>query len=96
MRLSVTKDKTHYSQAWVRSDWESISDMDWCDKYVNFSGFFGKYGPEMFALAPDMVELLRDTYNTLNTMTSDDYAMGADAPIRDRLEALFAKLEGDK
>lgn len=32
---------------------------EWRDIYVNFSGYFGKFGPHMFAAAPEMLEALK-------------------------------------
>lgn len=31
----------------------------WNDVYVNFGGYFGSYGPHMFAAAPDLLEALQ-------------------------------------
>ena len=32
---------------------------EWEDYYVEFSGYFGSYGPHVFAAAPEMAEALR-------------------------------------
>lgn len=45
-------------QAKVCSDYESAEGA-WDDIYVNFSGYFGAYGPYMFAAAPDLLEALQ-------------------------------------
>lgn len=34
------------------------SDADWNDIYVDFGGYFGSYGPHVFAAAPDLLEAL--------------------------------------
>lgn len=45
------------NQAMITSNFENI-EGDWGDIYVRFSGFFGHYGPEMFAAAPDLADAL--------------------------------------
>lgn len=52
------------------SEWEddpqyaifsNFSDFDvpWDDKYIRFSGYFGKFGPHMFAAAPALLGALK-------------------------------------
>lgn len=43
------------------------SDMSWDDFYVRFSGYFGGYGPHMFAAAPDMLNVLRVARDCIHT-----------------------------
>lgn len=38
----------------------------WDESYVDFSGFFGDLGPQMFAAAPDMLEALRGAAGLLD------------------------------
>lgn len=33
-------------------------DLPWRDKYINFGGYFGKFGPHMFAAAPELLKAL--------------------------------------
>lgn len=44
-------------------------DLPWGDKYINFSGYFGKFGPHMFAAAPDMLEALIDALALIELIT---------------------------
>ncbi|MGQ2992749.1 hypothetical protein [Variovorax sp.] len=48
----------HYSdaphQAQIESDHRHLAGH-WVDIYVDFSGFFGSYGPHMFAAAPELM-----------------------------------------
>lgn len=39
----------------IESDWSRI-DGKWEDIYVCVSGYFGSYGPHMFAAAPELLE----------------------------------------
>lgn len=72
----------------IESDWIN-SDGEWRDKYVCFSGFFGSYGPHVFAAAPEMLEALKAVI-----------AFGDAAPYweteaaRDLARAAIAKAEG--
>jgi predicted acylesterase/phospholipase RssA len=46
---------------------------EWEDYYVEFSGYFGSYGPHMFAAAPEMAEALREI-----ARRTDDFEHGDD------------------
>jgi hypothetical protein len=79
-------DKKHRSdprQASVVSDY-SLIDGDWEDIYVDFSGFFGSYGPDMFAAAPEMLEALKEA--NIATMLYDGH--------EGRYAKIIAKAEG--
>lgn len=41
----------------IESDW-STTEGEWNDRYVSFSGYFGSYGPHLFAAAPELLEAL--------------------------------------
>lgn len=43
-----------YGQFRIESDTKG-STLRWEDAYVNFSGYFGSYGPHMFAAAPKLL-----------------------------------------
>lgn len=55
---------------------------NWDDDYVSFSGFFGSYGPQVFAAAPEMLEALKLA----------SAALGANR-ARDVVDAAIAKAE---
>jgi hypothetical protein len=40
--------------------------QSWNDFYVNFSGYFGSYGPDLFAAAPELLAALQDVLTTRN------------------------------
>lgn len=42
----------------IRSDFHRRPG-EWDDVYVEFSGYFGSYGPHLFAAAPELSELVR-------------------------------------
>lgn len=39
---------------------DRYADLPWGDVYVHFSGYFGSYGPHLFAAAPELLELLKE------------------------------------
>ena len=52
------KDGNQYT---IKSDYSNRPDgVDFIDAYVNISGYYGTYGPHVFAAAPDMLELLEE------------------------------------
>lgn len=65
-------------QAKIQSDFHR-RDGRWEDVYVSFSGFFGSYGPQMFAAAPVMLEALK----------AARFALGANA-ARDAVDAALS------
>lgn len=57
-------------------------DAEWNDFYVEFSGYFGSYGPSMFAAAPALVEALQlarhsiaSGFNTVSAISKIDAAL---------------------
>lgn len=42
----------------VESDHRHV-EGEWDDIYVDFSGYFGSYGPHVFAAAPDLLKVLK-------------------------------------
>lgn len=60
----------HDGQAKVFSNYETTEGA-WDDIYVNFSGYFGSYGPHMFAAAPDLLAAIEGLANILSTAESN-------------------------
>lgn len=57
--LSVVKGDQHVDRQFVvQSDFQNVSGK-WDDVYVDFSGYFGSYGPNVFAAAPDLLKVLK-------------------------------------
>ncbi len=69
----------------VTSNYLSI-DGNFEDRYLNFSGYFGAYGPHMFAAAPEMLEALKDCRDLIENMPVEELLM--------QVEAAIAKAEG--
>lgn len=44
---------------------------EWDERYVEFSGYFGSYGPEMFSAAPELLEALTLALPFIDTSKSD-------------------------
>lgn len=55
------------------------------DRYVNFSGYFGNYGPHVFAAAPDLLEALIECVHLIERHTFKDC---------DKARRAIAKAEG--
>ncbi len=75
-------------QYWIENDHLRLEDHD--REYVSFSGFYGMHGPEMFAAAPEMAELLWQYRDDLRHPPAPD-------SIERRLEAinaLLSRIEG--
>jgi hypothetical protein len=54
--LTVKKLEIHDPHQFnIKSNWEE-TEGDWDDRYVDFGGYFGSYGPHVFAAAPDLLE----------------------------------------
>jgi len=82
--LSVTSRSGR--QARIESD-HVRAQGHWNDIYVEFSGFFGSYGAQMFAVAPEMLEVI-------NAML-DDVGRASSLPSAVKARALLAKIDGD-
>lgn len=57
LTVEVRDDATR--QFGVKSDYYNL-DGDWNAIYVSFTGYFGSYGPELFAAAPETLQALKD------------------------------------
>jgi hypothetical protein len=51
-------------QARIVSDY-SLIDGSFEDTYLDFSGYYGSYGPHMFAAAPEMLDALKRLVDTV-------------------------------
>lgn len=57
--------RTHTRQFSIQSDVHRRKG-EWDDIYVDFSGYFGSYGPDMFAAAPELVSALKSLADTVD------------------------------
>ena len=69
---------------------------DWDDVYVSFSGFFGSYGPNIFAAAPEMLEALKKALVTLSFLAPhnrypDGTVVPGDSELIREIKAAIAK-----
>lgn len=69
-------------------------DGEWDDIYVSFSGYYGSYGPYLFAAAPELLEALKGALEWMSSV--EGYLQDAQPFKRDRatFEAAIAKAEG--
>ncbi len=57
--LSVIKRGDHEDRQFiVQSDYQRVEGK-WEDIYVDFSGYFGSYGPHVFSAAPDLLKVMK-------------------------------------
>lgn len=68
---------------------DRYADLPWGDVYVNFSGYFGSYGPHLFAAAPDLLEALKALMFNADDSPSFDAAMA-------QARAAIAKATGEQ
>lgn len=68
-----------------------LLDGAWEDIYVCFSGYFGSYGPHVFAAAPP---LLRAAERALNYIENTEGELGIALESGDMLRAAIAKAKG--
>lgn len=69
---------------------------DWDAVYVSFSGFFGSYGPNVFAAAPEMLEALKKALTTLQFLAPhnrypDGTVIPGDSELIREIKAAIAK-----
>ena len=81
----------HSRQFEVRNNFSDLLGK-WEDSYVNFSGYFGKHGPHVFAAAPDLLEALEVIAN-IATKPHHERALPA---ILDIARNSIAKAKGEK
>jgi len=82
--LRVTAFDETSRQARVQNDHSRVKGS-WDDIYVEFSGYFGSYGPHMFAMAPELLSFAKDIHNSAITLPES---------VRSRLHELIAKAGG--
>jgi len=61
------------------------------DKYVNFSGYFGSYGPDVFAAAPELADLC-EMVARLNP-AAGEIGAGMLANMVEKARNILAKIE---
>lgn len=76
----------HGNQYAIESD-AMNAQGEWNDVYVHFSGYFGSYGPDLFATAPELLEALRD----LLAAHAVPSTVCAERPAYERALAIIAK-----
>lgn len=81
LKISVMP-STSNRQFEIRSNFHDTAG-EWEDIYVDFSGFFGKFSPHTFAVAPEMLEVL-DIVSALDI----------DPRVLQRVDDLRAKARG--
>lgn len=64
------------------------------DRYVAFSGYFGSYGPHMFAAAPEMLEALEALCNFKRDCPCE--VSNEELAAWDKARAAIAKAEGNQ
>ena len=72
----------------------AVSDTaDWDGSYVEFSGYFGNLGPQLFAAAPDLLSALKAALPVVTALT--ERLDGPEAsPLHRQIVAAIAKAEG--
>lgn len=91
LELKVKHDPETPRYARIESNF-FFAEGEWEEIYVAFSGFFGKYGPELFAAAPDLLEALRKIHEIANPYR-DGVKFNAIAEIA---ESMITKFEGGR
>jgi hypothetical protein len=59
-----------------------------------FPGVMTEPERNLIAAAPDMLAALRETQKMLAHMTSKEYQLGGDAPVRRKIDAILARVDG--
>jgi len=84
--------------AWLEDNHGELEKGIWNDIYVEFSGFFGSFGPHVFAAAPELLEACRAMIEWDDR--EKDHAVDFDARMHlcrvafDKARAAVAKAEG--
>lgn len=88
MEFTVTRYDDHKGHARIENSVYDRDTENWHDTYVEFSGYFGADGPELYAAAPAMRDALRFI------LTCDrEQVMGEGM---DRVRAALALARGEK
>lgn len=72
----LTVSQTGELQHRIESDHTKVPG-NWADIYVDFSGFFGSYGPNVFAAAPELLAALRELQANPNDPRAHRIALNA-------------------
>lgn len=59
MELTVTKHEDYKGMARIENKISERDPNNWADTYIDFTGYFGADGPELYAAAPAMRDALR-------------------------------------
>ena len=85
------------ADAWIEGNHGELDGI-WNDIYVEFSGYFGSFGPHVFAAAPELLEACRAMIEWDDR--EKDHAVDFDARMHlcrvafDKARAAVAKAEG--
>ena len=94
----ITSNYRELAAAWLEDNHGDLEDI-WNDIYVHFSGFFGSFGPHVFAAAPELLEACRAMIEWDDR--EKDHAVDFDARMHlcrvafDKARAAVAKAEGN-
>ena len=89
--------ESNYGELWIESNHGDLECI-WNDIYVEFSGFFGSFGPHVFTAAPELLEACRAMIEWDDR--EKDHAVDFDARMHlcrvafDKARAAVAKAEG--
>lgn len=85
-------DKNQYQ---ITSNWDDVISDCFDDNYVNFTGYFGKYGPEVFAAAPELYEAL-EWLEVYAKVQVERFPMAADSDGWKKVLSALAKARGER
>ena len=74
-------------QFWIKDIVEPAPDKGYIKNIVSFSGYFGSYGPQLFAAAPDLLTALKEARDALNGAPNT-------VGLHSEIDAAIAKAEG--
>lgn len=82
----------------IDSDYMRAPVGEWEDVYVSFSGFFGQYGPALFAVAPELASALADVLKWHGKRDANDNLLPAHEQTREiaRGMRLIERIESEK
>ena len=81
----------------IQSDYHKVKG-DWDDIYVDVSGFWGSYGPHVFAVAPDLASALKEArpYVEDRLHGRDGEVLGSVAKLLSTIDRLLSEAEGQQ
>jgi protein required for attachment to host cells len=84
----------HTPGPWTVEDESILDSRGWSVASVNTNIFECGANSRLIAAAPDMLGALREAQKMLAHMTSKEYQLGGDAPVRRKIEAILARVDG--